>query len=58
VAFVSCPHQKQQQAREPIAVKVAWWARDLADIAWDKLRVDVALEKLQEVRERLWVSRT
>jgi hypothetical protein len=32
--------------------------RDLADIAWDKLRVDVALEKLGEVRERRRVSRT
>jgi hypothetical protein len=37
VAFVSCPHQKEQEAREPIAVKAVWRARDLIDVAWDKL---------------------
>jgi hypothetical protein len=53
-----CPHREERTTKEPIASKVGWWARDLADIAWDKLRVDVALQKLQEVRERLRVSRT
>jgi hypothetical protein len=57
VAFRICPHREQRTTKEPIASKVAWWARDLADIAWDKLRVDAAVEKLQEVRERLRVSR-
>jgi hypothetical protein len=56
--FRMCPHREERTTKEPIASKVAWWARDLADIAWDKLRVDVALEKLQEVRERLRASRT
>jgi hypothetical protein len=50
-----CPHREESTRKEPIASKVGWWARDLADIAWDKLRADVALEKLQEVRERLRV---
>jgi hypothetical protein len=58
VGFRMCPHCEERTTKEPIASKVGWWARDLADIAWDKLRVDVALEKLQEVRERLRVSRT
>jgi hypothetical protein len=46
MGFRVCPRHEERTTKEPFASKVGWWARDLADIGWDKLRVDVALEKL------------
>jgi hypothetical protein len=48
-AFTRCPHQKEQQDREPIAVKAAQRVRGLADSTWGKL---------ERARERRRVSRT
>jgi hypothetical protein len=36
VAVTRCPHEPPAP-KEPFVISVAWWFRDLADFAWDKL---------------------
>jgi hypothetical protein len=36
VGFHSCPH-RDDEAREPVMIKLGWWLRGLVDITWDKL---------------------
>ena len=37
VAFIRCPH-KPPTPKEPFVIRAAWRLRDLADVAWGKLR--------------------